>query len=255
MNMVKRELEDLKILLRSVPSLVISLFFISVIVMNLLANKELISTPYLALDCGFTVSWVSFLCMDMICKHFGPKAAAKISVMAIVINLGVCLLFKLMSMTPGMWGEYYTYGSMDVNTALNSTIGGSWYIVLGSSIAMFTSAVCNSFLNHTIGKKLKNDTFKSFAIRSYISTGVAQFVDNLVFATLVSQVFFGWTWFQVFTCSLTGAAMELLGEVVLSPVGYRATRSWKKEHVGEAYLKHMQKVADQRKGKNMTVQA
>ena len=73
MNLLKRELEDLKILLRNVPSLVVSLFFISVIVMNLLANKELFSAKYLALDCGFTVSWISFLCMDMICKHFGPK--------------------------------------------------------------------------------------------------------------------------------------------------------------------------------------
>lgn len=253
--MIKNELKDLKILLRNVPGLVISLFFISVIVMNLLANKELISTPYLALDCGFTVSWVSFLCMDMICKHFGAKAAAKISVMAIVINLAVCLLFKLMSMTPGMWGEFYTYGSLDVNTALNNTIGGSWYIVFGSSVAMFTAAVCNSFLNHTIGKRLKNDNFKSFAIRSYVSTGIAQFVDNLVFATLVSQVFFGWTWFQVFTCSLTGAFMELLGEVVLSPVGYRATRSWKEEHVGEQYLDYIRQAAKFGKGKHAAVEA
>lgn len=236
MNIVKRELEDLKILLRNVPSLVISLFFISVIVMNLLANKELISMKYLALDCGFTVSWVSFLCMDMICKHFGARAAAKISIMALLINLGVCLLFKLMSMTPGMWGEFYTYGIADVNDALNNTVGGSWYVVLGSSLAMLISSICNSLLNHTIAKRLTSDDFRSFALRSYISTGVAQFIDNLVFALVVSHVFFGWSWIQVFTCSLTGAAMELLGEVVLSPLGYKATREWKKEHVGEQYF-------------------
>lgn len=239
MNKLKKELEDMKLLLRNVPSLVISLFFISVIVMNLLANKELFSAKYLALDCGFTVSWVSFLCMDMICKHFGPKAAAKISVLALFINLCVCLLFKLMSMTPGMWGEFYTYESMDVNTALNNTIGGSWYIVLGSSLAMFVSALCNSGLNYVIAKKLKSDSYKDFAIRSFTSTAIAQFVDNLVFATVVSHVFFGWTWIQVLTCSLTGAAMELLGEVVLSPMGYRATKKWKEEQVGQQYLDYM----------------
>lgn len=239
MNYLKRELEDLRILLRNVPSLVVSLFFISVIVMNLLANKELFSAKYLALDCGFTVSWISFLCMDMICKHFGPKAAAKISVMALLINLGVCLLFKLMSMTPGMWGEFYTFGSEDVNQALNNTIGGSWYIVFGSSLAMLVSAICNSVINHSIGKRLKKDDYKAFAIRSFTSTGIAQFIDNLVFATVVSHVFFGWTWVQVLTCSLTGAAMELLGEIVLSPVGYRASRSWKKDGVGKEYLKYI----------------
>ena len=201
MNLLKRELEDLKILLRNVPSLVVSLFFISVIVMNLLANKELFSAKYLALDCGFTVSWISFLCMDMICKHFGPKAAAKISIMALLINLGVCLLFKLMSMTPGMWGEFYTYESLEVNQALNSTIGGSWYVVFGSSLAMLTSSICNSIINHLVSKRLTSDDFRAFAIRSFTSTGIAQFIDNLVFATVVSHVFFGWTWVQVITCS------------------------------------------------------
>ena len=142
-------------------------------------------------------------------------------------------------MTPGMWGEFYTYESMDVNTALNNTIGGSWYIVLGSSLAMFISALCNSGLNYVIAKRLKSDSYKDFAIRSFTSTAIAQFVDNLVFATVVSHVFFGWTWIQVLTCSLTGAAMELLGEVVLSPMGYRATRKWKEEQVGQQYLDYV----------------
>ena len=69
MNLIKREMEDYRILLRNIPSLVISLFIVSVIMMNLLANKELISFKYLALDCGFALSWVSFLCMDMLCKR------------------------------------------------------------------------------------------------------------------------------------------------------------------------------------------
>ena len=150
MNIIKREYEDYKILLRNIPSLVVSLFIVSVIVMNLLANKELFSTKYLALDCGFTVSWVSFLCMDMICKHFGGKQAAKISLLALFINLMVCLLFKLMSLTPGMWGEFYSTGLTEVNDSLNSTFGGSWYIVLGSSTAMLVSAICNSIINLTI---------------------------------------------------------------------------------------------------------
>lgn len=237
MNIIKREYEDYKILLRNIPSLVVSLFIVSVIVMNLLANKELFSTKYLALDCGFTVSWVSFLCMDMICKHFGGKQAAKISLLALFINLMVCLLFKLMSLTPGMWGEFYSTGLTEVNDSLNSTFGGSWYIVLGSSTAMLVSAICNSIINTFIGKRLKKDNFVSFAIRSYISTGIAQFLDNLVFAVMVSYVFFGWTPVQVITCSLTGALAELLFEIVLSPVGYRVTKGWKAEKVGEEYIR------------------
>lgn len=239
MNFLKREMKDYKILLRNIPSIVVSLFMVSVITMNLLANKELISTKYLALDCGFVVSWVSFLCMDMICKHFGGKAAAKISILALVVNLAVCLIFKLMSLTPGMWGEYYTYGSLDVNSALNSTFGGSWYVVLGSSTAMLVSAIVNSLLNMAIAKHIKKDNFGGFALRSYVSTGIAQLVDNLVFATMVSYVFFGWSLVQVITCSITGAVCELLFEVFLSPLGYRAVRKWKEENVGAEYLEYI----------------
>ena len=130
MNLIKREMEDYRILLRNIPSLVISLFIVSVIMMNLLANKEFVSMKYLALDCGFVLSWISFICMDMICKRFGAKAAAKISILAMFINLCVVLVFKLMSLTPGMWGEYYSTGMTEVNDALNTTFGGSWYVVL-----------------------------------------------------------------------------------------------------------------------------
>jgi uncharacterized PurR-regulated membrane protein YhhQ (DUF165 family) len=235
--MIKRTIQDYKILLRSIPSATVMLFVVSVIVMNLLANKELVSLPWLALDCGITVSWVSFLCMDMICKRFGARASIEVSVLAEAINLAVCLLFWLMSLTPGMWGAYYDTGSIQVNDALNATFGGTWYVVFGSTVSMLCSSVVNSLLNEGIGRRLKKNTFGTFALRSYASTMVGQFVDNFVFAIIVSHTFFGWTWFQVVTCSLTGALVELACEVFLSPVGFRVVRSWEREHVGEDYLR------------------
>ena len=234
--MFKKIWGDYKVLLRSIPASTVTLFIVSVIMMNLLANKELISLPWLALDCGFAVSWVSFLCMDMICKRFGARASIMVSVMALGINLGVSLVFWLLTLTPGMWGAYYDTGLLEVNDALNATIGGTWYVVLGSSCAMLTSSVVNSLLNQAIGRLEHKNTFGAFALRSYVSTGIAQFVDNLVFAIIVSHTFFGWTWLQVLTCSLTGAVAELLCEVFLSPVGYRVVRGWERENVGELYL-------------------
>ena len=236
--MFKKVWEDYKVLLRSIPASTVTLFIVSVIMMNLLANKELISLPWLALDCGFAVSWVSFLCMDMVCKRFGARASIMVSVMALGVNLAVSLVFWLLTLTPGMWGAYYDTGLFEVNDALNATIGGTWYVVLGSTCAMLTSSVVNSLLNQAIGRLEHKNTFGAFALRSYVSTGIAQFVDNLVFAIIVSHTFFGWTWLQVLTCSLTGAAAELLCEVFLSPVGYRVVRGWERENVGELYLQY-----------------
>jgi uncharacterized PurR-regulated membrane protein YhhQ (DUF165 family) len=235
--MLKKTLEDYRLLLRSVPSTNVALFTLSVVLMNLLANKELVSLPYLALDCGITLSWVSFLCMDMITKRFGARASIMVSVFALITNLAVAVLLWLVSLAPGHWGAYYTSGLSAVDQGLNATIAGSWFVVFGSSVSMLFSSATNSLLNQFIGRRLaSNEGFGSFAKRAYASTLVGQLVDNLTFAIIVSHTFFGWTWAQVISCSITGALVELLCEVVLSPVGYRAVRAWERDGVGAAWL-------------------
>lgn len=234
--MVREALEDYKVLLRSIPASTVTVFVVSVILMNLLANKELVSLPWLALDCGFTLSWVSFLCQDTICKRFGAKASVRVSILALAINLAVSLLFWLVSFAPGHWGAYYDTGSVQVDQALNATIGGSWYVVLGSSLAMLCSSLVNSNVNMLVGRLCDHGGFGGFAARSYVSTLVGQVVDNLVFAVVVSHTFFGWTWTQVAMCSLTGAVAELLCEVALSPIGFRVASGWEREGVGAAWL-------------------
>lgn len=237
-SVILSELKDYKLLLRSVPSEVLTLFCMSVVLMNILANKELgLNLSWIALDCGFAVSWLSFLFMDMLAKRFGPKASFKISVFAVMVNLLVCGVFFFVSKVPGNWGEYYTYMNDDINSALNGTIGGTWYVLLGSTIAFIVSAAVNAVVNGIIAKALKNHTtFKEYALRSYISTMLAQFVDNLVFALLVSHVFFGWTMLQVITCSITGCLLELVCEIIFSPIGYRVCKKWEAEKVGQKYV-------------------
>ncbi|MBP5238346.1 MAG: hypothetical protein ILO64_05120, partial [Clostridia bacterium] len=79
-----------------------------------------------------------------------------------------------------------------------------------------------------------------------VSTFVGQFIDNLIFALLTFTVFapifwdgFSWTVLQCVTCSLIGASLELLMEIFFSPIGYAVLKSWKKDGVGEEYLKHV----------------
>lgn len=238
LSFVSREASDFKILLRNIPSLTVSIFILSVVCANLMANKELVTFKYAALDCGFAFSWIMFLCMDVICKRWGAKASIKISLVALAANLFICVSFALLAKTPGKWGEYYASENSLVNDALNATFAGSWYVVLGSSVAFVSSSVVNALLNCAIGSLFKSDGFFSFASRSYISTAIAQLVDNFIFATIVSKVFFGWTWIQVFVCSAIGAGFELLGEVCFSGLGYKVVRQWEKERVGQEYIEY-----------------
>ena len=229
---MKRTVSEFRDLLRTVPPLLVSLLILSVVGMNMLANKSInTGVDWLALDCGILFSWLIFLSMDVLTHCYGPRAATAMSVVALALNLLVSLIFFIASRIPGVWGESFIDGSEAViNGALDNTFGGTWYIILGSSVAFFSSAVINNFLNYGIGKlfKVGKRGFGEFALRSYVSTFIAQFADNMIFALIVSRLFFGWTLLQCFTCALTGAVLELLFEVLFSPFGYSVAKKIKK---------------------------
>ncbi len=229
---MKKAISEFRSLLRTAPPLIVALLILSVVGMNLLANKSIdTGVDWLALDCGFLFSWLAFLSLDVLTHCYGPRAATLLCLVALAMNLMMAMFFFLGSRIPGVWGESFVPGSEDlINQSLNNTFGGTWYIILGSSVAFISSAALNNFLNYGIGKLLKRDRgFGGFALRSYISTGLAQFADNLIFALLVSKLFFGWTLLQCFTCAMTGALMELLSEVVFSPLGYRVAKGLQRD--------------------------
>ena len=247
--------QETRLLLRSIPSPVVAAYIVALVTMNLLANKLVpLNIDYLLLDCGFFVSWAVFLTMDVITRHFGPRAATILSVVGLIGNVFVALMLFFCGKLPGIWGESYVPGSEEIiNNALDNTISGNWFVVFGSSVAFLCSAVVNNFLNYFIGKgvegnvagsrnitegsaKIKKKNFGTFAVRSYVSTFIGQFVDNLVFALVVSHTLFGLSLLQCFICAVTGAAAELLFEVVFSPIGYAVTKNWEKDGVGAAYF-------------------
>ncbi len=238
-NPISSLFRETKVLLRSIPSLMVALCVVTTISMNLLANKSInLPWDWLALDVGFTMSWAMFLTFDVVTKHFGPRAATLLSVVCILVNLLLCLMFFLGSLIPGTWGESYVDGSEAViNTALDRTFGGTWFIILGSSAAIFVSALVNNFTNWTIGRAFKKspDGFGAYACRTYVSTFIGQFVDNMVFALIVSHTFFGWSMLQCVTCAITGAICELLCEVIFSPIGYKIVKNWARDNVGAEY--------------------
>jgi len=245
MSIIKKyicdEKKETSILLRCIPAPIVTLFVVSVICMNLLANKTLLQFDWIALDGGILISWLSFMCMDVVTKHFGPKASNKISVLAAMINLLTCLIFFVASIIPSNANDY---------SAFDDIFGGTWFILLGSTIAFLSSACINNMLNWWIGRAFwKNPYGKfAFAMQTYISTFVGQFFDNLIFSIIVfvgfAPVFwngFHWTVLQCTMCALTGAIAELIMEIAFSPFGYRIVTKWKENAVGKEYLDYISK--------------
>ena len=234
---------ETKFLLRSIPTTAVTLFTVSVVCMNLLANKTLLQLDWIALDGGILISWLSFMCMDIITKHFGPKASTIISFHAVSINLLTCLVFFVASIIPSNANNY---------EAFDGIFGGTWFVLLGSTIAFLASALINNLLNHTIGKCFhKNPDGKlAYAMRTYVSTFIGQFLDNFIFSVIVFVFFapifwdgFCWTVLQCATCALTGAIAELLMEIIFSPIGYRITKKWKAENVGKEYFDYLREAS------------
>ena len=241
---INAEIKEFKLLLRAIPATVVTLFVVSVICMNLLANKTLLQLDWIALDGGILISWLSFMCMDIITKHFGPKASNRISILAAGINLLTCLIFFVASVIPSGADDY---------TAFDGIFGGTWFILLASTVAFLTSALINNSLNWTVGKCFRKnpDGKAAYATRTYISTVIGQFFDNFIFSVIVFMFFapiywdgFSWSLIQCTMCALTGAVAELVMEILFSPIGYRITKRWQAESVGRAYLDYVKKEED-----------
>lgn len=237
------EIKELNLLLRSIPATTVTLFVVSVVCMNLLANKTLLKLDWIALDGGVLISWLSFMCMDIITKHFGPKASNSISILASAINLLTCLIFFLASIIPSNAGDYSVFDGI---------FGGTWFVLLGSTVAFLSSSFLNNTLNWLIGKcfSKKNGTKTEYMVRMYVSTFIGQFFDNFIFSVIVFVFFapifwngFSWSVLQCATCALTGAVAELIMEIIFSPIGYRIVKKWQQYSIGKEYLNYIKKVS------------
>ena len=233
----KKEWQSLRETLSKVNPLIMTFFVLGVVAMNLLASKsidlswlpgndiEAGEIGWLALDCGFLISWLCFFSMDNIARRLGPKASTQMTIVAIFVNLIVCGIFLLAGNIPGVWGASYDY-SGQVNAALDSTIAGSWYVLMGSTIAFISSAIVHGLASTAISKIFKNkESLKAYAICSAVGTSLGQFVDNMIFALIVSLNFFGWNILQCVMCSLTGMLFEFLMSIIFVPIGHKIYRA------------------------------
>ena len=133
-----------------------------------------------------------------------------------------------------------------MNPAFDSIFHGTWFILIGSTIAFIVSAITNNYSNEFVGKLFKKNPDGKFAyfVRTYVSTFVGQVIDNLMFVVPTYMLFapffwgpeYGWTFLQCLTCSILCAIVELVIEAIFTPIGYKINRKWKEEKVGEEYL-------------------
>ena len=234
MKKVKSLIADYKLLLDSVPALVTTIFVLTTVLMNFMAGKIIFTVAGSVFTGGFLLSAMPFLCMDAVTKRFGAKASIMLNVLSAIGNLFAVVMLAIVAAIP----------TADDYSQFNYIFGGVWFIALSSTLAFVLSGVANSILNAAIGSIFKNKTSAlEFYSRSYISTFIGQAIDNFLFIFLTyavfAPIFWGTTPVSALSClgtAIIGGFIELLAEVVLSPVAFRIVKRWERDKVGQAYI-------------------
>lgn len=229
-NWFKNDWKETQLLFRNLPAIPFAILCIALVVMNVLANKLIVETSWISLDAGIIVSWVAFLAGDMLVKRFGPKAALKINFAALGVQFIAVILLTVGGVLP----------TPVEGCLVTQLFGWSLYLPWAFSVgtlAFIVAILMDVLLNWAILTRFKNKTsFKAYAVASYASTMVAQFVDNFVFGLLFTYLAFGIPFSSLWLFSAAGAVVELLCQVLLSPIGYKISESWRKNGVGQAYV-------------------
>lgn len=240
---IKSEINLYRIILRNIPALLIMIFCLSVVSMNLMANKIILNTPIVSMDGGYLLSWIPFICMDMVVKRFGAKAANRLNIIALITNLIFVLLYSLVAHIQIDITESCYQG--DIYEGFNNIFSGCWFIVIDSSIAFIISGFINNLSNEYISKLLPHpDSKLAYFIRSYSSTFIGQFTDNLIFGTLTyvcfAPIFWGYklNFIQCLGAAISGALIELVFEIIFSPIGYKICSRWEVNNIGLEYIKN-----------------
>ena len=209
--------------IRSIPAIILTIFCLTIVIMNVLANKTIFQNEFIALDGGIVITWVVILLNDLVTTVYGPRKTICMAIFGTFVSLVTSLIFYLVSIIPSS-GQFEEFSKF---------IGGTWFIVVSGAIAFILSSSLNAVLNVTIGRAFKKNPNSKLAllVRNDLSTLVSQIFDNFVFNCLAFMVFaplfwngFKWTPVQCICCALVYGAIELFIETILFPLFHKIYR-------------------------------
>ena len=243
----KQEWKETKVLFKCIPTVPFAFLVCCLIAMNFLANRGGAIGP-VAFDCGIVVSWVMFLASDMLVKRFGAKASIKISIAAIILQLVTIGLLTVGAVIP-----FAMYGATEEESAVFTSIfkAAPWPLFASAGAALIANVV-NAVISKGILLKFKNRTSGvAYVTASWISTCFGQFCDNFLFGLFFSM----WQpWFPNFhtpkavialiPMAAVGMILELIGQIIFSPVGFKIAESWRRHGVGQEYVDMVKEAQD-----------
>jgi uncharacterized PurR-regulated membrane protein YhhQ (DUF165 family) len=251
-------------LFRSVPAIALTLIVLANVLMNLVAAKSIIEVPanvptswftngsnkWIIQDAGILISWIGFLVGDLLVKAFGSKNAIRINIASLGISLFISFLLigvANIQKIPGInanWSVAFGDNGLlpnaaELNAAVDGVIGNMWQVILGSAAATFVGILVNNITHGVLLNKMikkHGDHYFGYFIAAGASTIFGQVIDNIVFALIIGTRFFGWSLFSVLMCSLLGGLVELVAEMLFTPLTYKISKNWEKNQIGKKWM-------------------
>lgn len=200
--------------------LIAILSVVSLLISNVVANKSIelfgwtVAGQKLSIAASFVVFPFTYIASDIFSEVYGYAWSRKISWIALFANIFMILMFKLVTIMPGM----DTVTSDAFAVVCDSTPG----IVFASLTAFMVGDLFNDLVFAKMKARDKTGKASAFAFRSILSSFCGEIIDCLVFLPLLYLFIHGYgtiitSFYQLLAIIFIQALLKTLVELILCP--------------------------------------
>lgn len=214
--------------------IIVSFYMVGSVMQNILATKTF-GTPELSITTGGTIiSWLVFLCMDVITEIWGRKRSIQCFWISAALNLLISGIAWICIAIPG--NNDFINGSYEV------ILGTGWRIVIASITAFLLGNYANTLIMYAmrVNSKNPNKTF-GFVCRAVLSTLIGQLIDNgifylIAFAPIGIPATIEQSWMTILQLVGFTTAIETVVEALVSPLTSLLVKYLKKLKIEEGIV-------------------
>lgn len=202
---------------------VISVFFVSVLLISNIASTKIVDLKWFTFDGGTLLFPLSYIFGDILTEVYGYRKSKQVIWLGFFSALIMALVLMLVGKLPSAPG-------WDNQDAYNIILGSTPRIILASLVAYF----CGEFINSFILAKMKIITKGKYLwTRTISSTLVGEFIDSLIFVIIAFAGVLPNS--LLVTLVVSNYIFKTLIEILFTPITYRIVGFLKKREAEDFY--------------------
>jgi uncharacterized integral membrane protein (TIGR00697 family) len=202
---------------------VISVFFVSVLLISNIASTKIVDLKWFTFDGGTLLFPLSYIFGDILTEVYGYKKSKQV----IWLGFFSALMMALVLMLVGKLPSASDWNNQD---AYNLILGSTPRIILASLVAYF----CGEFINSFILAKMKILTKgKWLWTRTVGSTLVGEFIDSLIFVVIAFAGILPTS--LLITLIISNYIFKTLIEILFTPLTYKIVKFLKSREGEDFY--------------------